>query len=549
MTQRKSSKKSSVVKKMKKSIKKNQNKRSSNINIKTRVRKLTTRRHLNKMGNKVGNKVGGGSVELNDEEIRIFVAYLASDDREFITKCSKHVNSDVGDDENTTKVKAVLAKIFPDQKDCEGFALNVLGKVSLFKNLYDYHQRMTDKLRKEGGYEEGGMDIPELTPERIQRISKAMDGRCDVKSNNNSVSLKDNDKKVALDIVESVYSVDSIKSIFKTMVSEKEKIQPKLDSLKQTTNDPSVVTEITELEEFADMVEEITFDSEMINNISYDIRKIGLSYFGFSKDNKGCQDSIIMMGFIKALITIINPHNKFTHVSKEVKQKILKLIFSGIITNNFNEQINQSGGRNIYDYDDNDDNYGNKRNNNKQMSTFEKIDKFFEKTANDILDKDSMITSRIYSFLEKKINPQNVLTKLMTMIGLGIPILPFYIINLGVFILDVLSDFFIDIRLLSGIGYVVSSIPRGLLWTGYGIFKLFKLAGGKIGKWWKERKERKKTKKEVELMKLHRKIMANNAEIKARKQAEEAEREARRQAEEERRRNNEAAGYVNVDPN
>jgi hypothetical protein len=468
-------KKSSLVKKMKKSIKKNNN---NKINKNVNFRRLTTRRNFK---TKMNKKVGGGEVELTDPEITIFVSYLASDDREFITKCSKHVNSDVGDDENVTKVKAVLAKVFPDQRDCEGFALNVLGKVSLFQNLYDYHKRMTDKLTKEGKKSEV-VNIHELTPERIQRISRAMEGRCDVKSNNNSVLLIDEDKKVVLDILESVYSVDSIKSIFETMCYEKEKIQPHLDSLKQNTNDQSVIKDIKDLQNFADMVNEITVDTQMINDISYDIRKIGLSYFGFSKDNKSCQDSIIMMGYIKTLIAMLNPHNKFTH---GFKNRIINLILKGIMANNLSKNVTvQVGGG---------------------KTSYEKMQYILTQTMTSIdnIEKFSSIKAA-EKFYKNIINPQNILTKILSVIGTVILFSPLILFK-------TLFESILWLPYLVGIT-LPASILKGLLFCGNWLFKKltypFKGLSNSISDWWTERKTKKLAKKEE---KERKKAEANEA--------------------------------------
>jgi len=493
-------KKSSLVKKMKKSIKKNNN---NKINKNVNSHKLTTRRNFN---TKMNKKVGGGEVNLDNDEITIFVSYLASDDRDFITKCSKHVNSDVGDDETVTKVKAVLAKIFPDQRDCEGFALNVLGKVSIFKNLYDYHQRMTDKLTKEGK-ESNVVNILELTPERIQRISRAMEGRCDVTSNNNiGNSLSEEDKDIVANIIDSVYSVNNMKEIIGQLSKEHLKLVDAiaLQKSKNSFNSDEEIKLENDVNTMADILS-ISQEEDIIKNLSYDIKQIIKSYFGFNDNNNDCRESIMLIGLIKSLFAISNSKNIKQILSestfKELVDKITYLIIHYDAIYKSLQTPVQFGGRN-----------GRTKLGAIHHSIIKKLlnsDLLIMSLKNDYsfgLDVFATILSKPYNL----ISPSNLFTKIMTGVFVGATlIIPAAAAGITAGIgLHIAGAIYIGVAIITHILFRVSQFIN---W----ITSPLQRVGEKFGNWWKERKEKKKTKKEAELMKLYSEIMEKNALKKA----------------------------------
>jgi hypothetical protein len=323
-----------------------------------------------------------------------------------------------------------------------------------------------------------------LTFDRIQKISKSMEGRCNIKSNNNN-SLDDEDKKVVLNIFEEVYSVDAINSIFGKMLSEKPQITNKLVALKSQTNDPSVDEdvdkEIKELNDFSNLINEINSDSEMINNISINIRKITESYFGFNKDDKDCENSILIMGLIKALLTVSNS----TQFSEKVKHKMITLIFKGIMQIHLNDESKpsqpQSGGED-------------------EKSTYKKIQQFLSQKGSDIWGKtqknhNTFLVAKIY----EKINPQKLSTDIVTCIVLFGPFFLFLVPEL----IYTGAKFFKITRLPQ---LFIIGLAKATLFSGYCLFKLltfpFKGIGNKIGNWVNERTERKKRKKADKLMLL-----------------------------------------------
>jgi len=258
-------------------------------------------------------KGGDGKVELDDGEINIFIDYLMTDDKEFITKCSQF---ETNTNNPTTNV---LRKIFGNNKiDCEQFALNVLGKVSIFKGLYDY----AHKLSKE----EGKNEIPELTPEEINKISKSMEHRCDNSKNNlNSNKLNASEKKAVENIIKWVYSAENIKKIFEKIIKKVETLIPNEENKEN-------------LSEFKDDLENLTKNQEDLEKLQYNIERITMSYYGLDNSTEEeCYKNVQLMGLIKALAIVqklkINP-NQISSITEKIIQKISQL----------NQNTNQTGG-------------------------------------------------------------------------------------------------------------------------------------------------------------------------------------------------------------
>jgi hypothetical protein len=327
---------------------------------KTNIKKLKKKSNykIHRLNTKKNIKISGGTKnnntndtknknqnqdELTDEEMISFVAYLSSDDRSFITKCYNRNNKD--SDDEVEEVKKTLEHFFPVQKDCEIFALNILGKVSLFKNLFDYHQMMTNQKREKPS--------DQLTLDRIDKISKSMEVRCndsdEIKSSLVSNPLSSEDKELVSNIFEEIYSVKGINSILGKMLSEQKQITDKLVLSKSQTNDPSVANEIKDLTEFSNLINEIHSDSGMVANISINIKKMIDSYFGL-EDNEDCENSVSIMGLLKALKALLTvPNSK--QLTQEVKNKMIVLILESIMQIDLNDkpkvpssQSGQSGG-------------------------------------------------------------------------------------------------------------------------------------------------------------------------------------------------------------
>jgi hypothetical protein len=340
----------------------NNNTKSVKLNVQNNNSNGTENNNSNGTENKNQNPD-----ELTDKEMISFVAYLASDDRSFITKCYNHVNNDSDDDE-VKEVKKTLKKLFPAQKDCEIFALNILGKVSLFKNLFDYYQMMpnqgkqtkSDPLTLDDSQmmtNQGKQTKSDpLTLDRIDKISKSMEVRCndsdEIKSSLVSNPLSSEDKELVSNIFKKIYSVKGINSILGKMLSEQKQITDKLVLSKSQTNDPSVANEIKDLKEFSNLINEIHSDSGMVANISINIKKMIDSYFGL-EDNEDCENSVSIMGLLKALKALLTvPNSK--QLTQEVKNKMIGLILESIMQIDLNDkskvpssqssQSSQSGG-------------------------------------------------------------------------------------------------------------------------------------------------------------------------------------------------------------
>jgi hypothetical protein len=124
------------------------------------------------------------------------------------------------------------------------FSLNVLGKVSIFKNLYDYSKKSTPNNK-------------ELSPEQIQRISQLMERRCD-QSNLPKLNspINDSDKQIVIQIIESVYSSDNI-------LRELTNFQDQLISVHNNENNENNEKKNTQ------MIENITKNPQIIEGIKY----------------------------------------------------------------------------------------------------------------------------------------------------------------------------------------------------------------------------------------------------------------------------------------
>ena len=148
---------------------------------------------------------------------------------------------------------------------------------------------LVDKLTKEGK-ESNVVNILELTPERIQRISRAMEGRCDVTSNNNiGNSLSEEDKDIVANIIDSVYSVNNMKEIIGQLSKEHLKLVDAiaLQKSKNSFNSDEEIKLENDVNTMADILS-ISQEEDIIKNLSYDIKQIIKSYFGFNDNNNDC---------------------------------------------------------------------------------------------------------------------------------------------------------------------------------------------------------------------------------------------------------------------
>ena len=277
---------------------KNLKKRKSKVyNNKKTSYKISKMKKLSKrIATRKRNLKGG-----DDKEINIFIDYLMTDDKEFITKCSQFQTN------TNNPTTNVLRKIFENQQDCEFFALNVLGKVSLFKGLYDY----AHKLSKE----EGKNEIPELTPEEINKISKSMEHRCNNSKNNlNSNKLNPSQKKAVENIIKWVYSAENIKKIFEKIIKKVETLIPNEENEEN-------------LNEFKDDLEILTKNPEDLKKLQYNIERITMSYYGLDNSTEEeCNKNVQLMGLIKALAVVqkINS-NQISSITEKIIQKISEL--------------------------------------------------------------------------------------------------------------------------------------------------------------------------------------------------------------------------------
>ena len=428
------------------------------------------------------NIKGGGNIELNNKEIDIFIKYLMTNDKEFITKCSQFGTNTNNTNNSTTMV---LIKIFGNNKiDCERFALNILGKVSVLKGLYDYAHKLNKSTKKKEN---------ELKPEEIDEISKSMEHRCDNSSYKNNVSLETQTK--VKNIIEWVYSPENIK---KTL----EKLQKDTtDTIEQLSNTTEKTTEIIELiDDFTKMnnnLEQLNENPSIFDGLSYNIKKITSSYFGYNNDN--CEESIKLMGLIKALSAIIKLYQKSQLSHSNIDQIIQKVL------GNINPQTQQGGYPKYYGND---------------VSTYEKIQKLLSKP----------LQNRAYNITRSTIE---LLGLDVFIITLALPFIfetAYYVIVSPILLIKA-SLFGIN-KIYKGINKIYKRIKE--YYTDYKIYEEY------IKSLKEEEKQRKQNKK-----------FANNVfnKMKKRNEREKREQEEQEKRERDQRKKNEQTGYMTVNGN